>query len=229
MGFTRFQCRIGPEKSSERDRCLLRRWLPAVPAWAVALSGASASASNYGELSPERVEQLLAGEIVVSQIEREEHSYVHGEVYVPSGPEIVWRVMRNCSATIEMVPQIRECRMDSADGDQAIVHHRIKLAWFLPSMDYSFRASFMEGNRIVFEYIEGDFNDLGGEWLIQRVPRKDGSIISLSMRLEPGMLVPRSLVNAKLREHLPKVLTRLRTQVSECEENPARIEELGLG
>jgi ribosome-associated toxin RatA of RatAB toxin-antitoxin module len=171
-------------------------------------------ANDLFGLEPSGIRELVEGATRIEIVEQNGENYVRGLVFVPSDPATIWAVMKNCRATIEMVPQIRNCTLLEDSPIAALVEHRVKLVSLFPSLNYRFRVHFVDGNRVVFEYIGGDLKDLKGEWNIRPAPESGGSIVSLTMRMVPGGLIPSGMVNSTLRKRLPGVLEAFAKQVA---------------
>lgn len=169
---------------------------------------------SAGTVDSSLLETLKSGAVNVDLVEMEGENFIRGTVFVASDPQAVWEVMKSCRTTVEMVPQVKECHLIDEQADSTVVQHRVKLVFFLPSLDYRFRAVFVGGNRVVFEYLGGDLKDLKGEWEIQPLADHSGSIVSLRMRLVPGSLIPSSLVDSKLKQKLPSILRAFVAEVA---------------
>ena len=168
------------------------------------------------EISEADETSLLNGEIPIKRIEVEDETYLWGAVIIEAAPNDVWKVMSSCKEVVEMVPQIRVCKIKEKKGLKAVVYHKVKLTRLLPSLKYSFTADFRENKEIDFSFLEGDLKDLQGKWKILERSNAQRSWIILKIKLSPGKMIPQGLVNSKLEKHIPKVLTALKKRVMEA-------------
>jgi hypothetical protein len=125
--------------------------------------------------------------------------------------------MTDCAQALEFVPHLELCRvLESArDGSWQLVEHAVDFSWYLPRIDYVFRAEYEPFHRIRFAHVRGDLRENRGVWELQ--PAGDGSATILTYRVHivPRNFVPSWVVRSSLRRDLPLMLRALRAR---CEE-----------
>jgi ribosome-associated toxin RatA of RatAB toxin-antitoxin module len=168
-----------------------------------------------------QLERLARGEVVViADIEASRPEVeVAAAVQIAASPQRIFRTMTDCAQALEFVPHLEVCRvLESApDGSWQIIEHGVDLSWYLPRMDYVFRAEYEPFRRIRFSHVRGDLRENRGTWELH--PADEGetiaTILTYRVHVEPRSFMPRWIVRSSLRRDLPRMLRALRER---CEE-----------
>ena len=177
---------------------------------------ATPSLVGAAELSDEERAKLQQGEAVVRTLEIEGNRRVEAFILIDAPVEEIWRVMLDCAAAPEFVPNMRRCEVFDTAEDESwqIIEHEVKYGWIAPRTVYRFRAEYEAGRHIHFERISGDLRHLKGDWRLQPASQEGASIlVSYSVFIDPGILVPGFMVRRALRRDVPDVLHALRERV----------------
>lgn len=162
--------------------------------------------------------RLNAGDVVVQSEERGGTGRVVAMVLIDRHVTAIWRVMLDCDGAPQFVPNMKRCAVLERAPDESweIIEHEIKYRWFTPKTVYRFKAEYTPLERVHFERIDGDLRELVGDWVL--TPLRDRGhpvLVSYSVFIDPGALVPDFLVRRALRKDLPELMRALRDRVGE--------------
>ena len=179
--------------------------------WLAAL-GPAVGRGTPADLTPDELELVDRGEVVVRSLATEGSSAgrVWAAVAIAAPASVVWNVMVDVEHAPEFVPGLRCARRLEQHGQYEIIEHTVKFSWLLPEVTYRFRADYVPLARIDFRRVSGDLRALEGTWSLRATPDNAGAIVTYSVYLDPGFLVPQWLVRQSLQRNLPAVLRALR-------------------
>jgi len=175
-------------------------------------------ATSAMELSDNDWLRLNAGDVVVQSRKVDGKRRVEAAIVIKQTIGDIWRVMLDCAAAPEFVPNMRRCEvLDRADdGRWEIIEHEVKYSWLAPKTIYQFKAEYVPQQTIHFERISGDLKHLVGDWRLDSNDDLGGAVlVSYSVYIDPGFIVPGFMVRRSLRKDLPDVMRALRHRVAE--------------
>jgi ribosome-associated toxin RatA of RatAB toxin-antitoxin module len=178
----------------------------------ILLLGTSVAGAGEWLFSDAELQQLAAGEVLVSASVAGSGSDIQGAVQIQAPPETIFRVMTDCAQALEYVPHLEHCAvLDSAeDGSWQVFEQRIDYSWLLPPAHYVFRADYEPYTRIRTHHIRGDFRENRGVWELHPTPDGASTIVTYQAHVVPQFFVPRWMLRSALRRDLPEMLRRLR-------------------
>ena len=125
--------------------------------------------------------------------------------------EKIWEILKACEIAPDYVPNVVDCVLiDSInDGQSELFIQTVKPAFFIPAFEHVFRLDYYPPSRIEVHRVSGPIAEMDGAWLLQQ---HDANTVLLmhTLKLQPGIPVPRMFVRATLRRDLPVVLTAVR-------------------
>lgn len=180
--------------------------------WALGGLSAALALAADGGLTAEELGRVERGEVVVRSLAGENRSAgrVWAAIAVAAPIDTVWDVMVDVEHAPEFVPGLRRARRLERHGSDEIIEHTVKYLWLLPEFTYRFRADYERPQRIVFRRISGDLRALEGEWTLRASTDGKGTVVTYSVHLDPGFLVPQWAVRKSLQHNLPAVLRAVR-------------------
>jgi hypothetical protein len=160
--------------------------------------------------------RIAAGEVVL-QTGRAERGTVTVDVAarVRAPKKVIFDILRECEIAPEFVPNVVACKLiDSVDdGDSELFVQTVKPAFFVPRFEHVFRLDYFPYDRIEVHRVSGPIAEMDGAWWLLDDPRADGTVLLVhTLRLRPGIPVPRMFVRATLRRDLPTVLKAVRAR-----------------
>jgi uncharacterized membrane protein len=179
---------------------------------------ASAMAQGW-KLTDEQRSALARGEILVLADVSARQGDVLAAVQIRAPAERIFRTMTDCEQALQFVPHLELCRVleSAADDSWQLVEHAVDLSWYLPRIDYVFRAEYEPFRRIRFRHVRGDLLENEGVWELGTLGEGDreATILTYRVRIVPRQFVPRWVVRSSLRRDLPLMLRALRDR---CEQ-----------
>ncbi len=176
------------------------------------------AAANALELTDSDWEQLGAGEVIVQSDKVDGRRRVEAAVVIQQPTADIWQVMLDCDNAPEFVPNMQRCQIIQQADDRSweIIEHQVKYGWLAPKTVYQFRADYVPQQKIHFERISGDLNHLEGDWMLTPIDGlEDYVLVTYSVFIDPGFLVPGFITRGALRDDLPDVMRSLRERVAE--------------
>jgi len=95
------------------------------------------------------------------------------------------------------------------DGESELFIQTVKPAFFIPKFEHVFRLDYHLPDRIDVRRVSGPIAEMDGTWFLLPYAQ-DEVLLMHSLRVRPGMPVPRFFVRATLRHDLPIVLRAVR-------------------
>lgn len=172
------------------------------------------------ELTDMDWEQLGAGEVVVQADEIDGMRRVEAAIVIEQPSAAIWQVMLDCPNAPEFVPNMQSCEVleRADDASWEIIEHKVKYGWLAPKTVYQFRAEYQPQQQIHFERISGDLKHLEGDWMLEPISGLEGYVlVSYSVFIDPGFLVPGFITRSALRDDLPDVMRSLRERVAQVQ------------
>ncbi len=177
--------------------------------------GPAAGLAEPDALTAEELARVGRGEVVVRHLAAKKTSggRVWAAVAIPAPVAVVWDLMVDVGQAPEFVPGLRRARWIERHESHEIIEHAVKFSRLLPEFIYRYRADYQRPERIDFHRISGDLRAMEGSWSLRAEADGRGTIVTYSVYLDPGFLVPRWLVRQSLQRNLPAVLRALRERV----------------
>jgi hypothetical protein len=181
---------------------------------ALALAAGPIATAAPFELTPVEAEQVAARKVVIraSLDASERRGTVRAAVRIEAPPEVVFDMMIRCHDALEYVPKLERCvvRDQAVDESWLLVEHELDFGWYVPSVNWTFRADLEQDRRIRFHQVRGDFKANEGLWELE--PTDDGATTLLLYQafVDPPGFVPNWLARTTYRRELPRMLLNLR-------------------
>lgn len=132
-------------------------------------------------------------------------------IAIDSSRQAIWDILSACEIAPEFVPNVVDCVLiDSInDGESELFIQTVKPAFFIPKFEHVFRLDYHPPDRIDVRRVSGPIAEMDGTWFLLPYAQ-DEVLLMHSLRVRPGMPVPRIFVRATLRHDLPIVLRAVR-------------------
>jgi hypothetical protein len=178
------------------------------PSW---LAGAAAQA------------QLSAGEIVMHSELGPSQASAEAAILVHAPAPIIWKLITNCDSVTSFVPGLKRCARirTTPDGAWSIVEHDIRYSVLMPMIHSIVRSHYQAPYRVDFTGIGGNVKAESGSWVLEPGPDPSLTTVEYSITIEPGFLIPRTVVRHSLSKELPVMLAGLRLQAERAKSQPA--------
>src|SRR5688572_8813231 len=137
---------------------------------------------------------------------------VHAALIIDAPPGIVFQKMTRCEDALDYVPHMKYCRVREAgaDGTWQVVEHKIDFGWYVPAIEYVFRAELVADHSIDFRQVSGDFKTNEGAWLLEPLSEGTRTLLRYKVTVDPPAFIPNWLARSTFKRELPQFLTDLR-------------------
>ncbi len=124
------------------------------------------------------------------------------EIYAPL--EDIVAAINLCEQAVKWHKKLKSCKRLHQEPGFAEFEQRVKFSWYLPELEYVFRASYPNPDEIRFQAISGDIKTLQGGWNLY--PNDESTLAVYFITIQPKLPSPKWLVEKTLKSDLPKML-----------------------
>lgn len=194
-------------------------------------SGFADAPLSFDVLDEAELAQLKAGDIITEVW----HDKSRGDgavdafaaVEISASAQQVWSVMTSCIKTLEVVREMKSCRVleTSPDGSWDIREQRFRAPFPLKSFQTIFRTDFTPYKHIKISRISGDMKVQDGLWQITPLTKAGDENprmrVTYRARVQPKAPLPRFLLRRIVRKDTPELMMALR-DVTQAVRNEAQ-------
>ncbi|MBK5231963.1 MAG: SRPBCC family protein [Thermoleophilia bacterium] len=142
-------------------------------------------------------------------------------VVVLARPRRCFDVLIDCIGMPVWQVGLRACRVLSRDGQGRPKDVAFEVDAIVKMMKYTLRHSYEEPRRITGVYLEGDFKDFAGEWLMEEAASGETKV-TFKVGIDPGAWVPGHIARKLNQQILRESVERLKTEVEQCSRRAER-------
>lgn len=113
------------------------------------------------------------------------------EAWIAARPENCFQALTDYEALPTWQRALKRCEVLAWDEQGLGREVRYEVDARLRSVWYQLRHSYDEPHAIYSEYIGGDFRHFEGDWRFD--PVRDGALVAVTIRIDPGVRLPRPL------------------------------------
>ncbi len=135
-------------------------------------------------------------------------------VVIAARPRDCFDVLIDCIGMPEWQVGLRACTVSSRDKHGRPKDVAFEVDAIVKTMKYTLRHSYDEPHRITGEYLDGDFKDFAGEWLMEDTA-SGGTKVTFKVGIDPGAWVPGHLARTLNQQILRESVERLKTEVEQ--------------
>lgn len=135
-------------------------------------------------------------------------------VVIAARPRDCFDVLIDCIGMPEWQVGLRACTVSSRDKHGRPMDVDFEVDAMVKTMKYTLRHSYDEPHRITGEYLDGDFKDFAGEWLMEETA-SGGTKVTFKVGIDPGAWVPGHLARTLNQQILRESVERLKTEVEQ--------------
>jgi len=137
-------------------------------------------------------------------------------VLIPGSIDKVHEAIIKCEDAPQYYKHMVSCEVLERSNNVEIIHQTIKLIWFLPQLEYTFRADYSDPHSaretnfrtIRYQLISGDLKILNGGWNLYPYGRKTLAVHYIT--IQPDMPLPSWIIRRALQNDLPESLGIIR-------------------
>lgn len=161
--------------------------------------------------------ELEQGKVITGSFEIEtkpRSASLWGAIRIPAQAHAIFSLIRDCPNAPRYHKKLKFCEIISSDTDGEILHQQLKINWFSPLLDYTFRAEYSD-TTIRYTLISGDLKVLQGGWNIYPNPDTDASLLVYFISIKPEAPVPLWLISRILKSDINNTLLTLRERLTQ--------------
>ncbi len=158
---------------------------------------------------------LKQGKVVVKQYTAPNTvPSVEAKILIPKPPEKVWTVVSDPETLLASERKVKQVKVLSRTGNKQNVSFRVIMTSLFPAFNYILLQELSPPYLINFHRISGSFKDIQGAWRLTPADNGTKTILSYTLKLDPGPLVPRSLLLAAVKSDLPNFMNNAKTSIN---------------
>jgi uncharacterized membrane protein len=192
----------------------LKRIYPLLAAGLIALHGLGAMPA----VAATAKEMLLLekGQVVVHEETPpgQELRQLKAQILIDRPVNQVWPVIRDQNNLFQNDPFMKKARVvKRMPGEQELVEYTLKISPLLPQFVYTTHINFFGPSKANFKRVSGSFKDFQGYATLEPAASGKKTLMTYSLGVDLGFMVPPFVVNQVLKTNLPRLLSGIRQTV----------------
>ncbi len=164
----------------------------------------------YAEsVSSSELTRLKTGEVIVqepSNNQKRSVPYVTAKVYIKQSPDKVWTAIQKPENVVRNERKVKSVTVISSNAGVRDLAFKVQLSRILPSFAYTLRHQSTSPYVLAFKRLSGSFKDIQGFWQVVPVENNTQTVLVYRVSIDPGALVPRSLLIPAVKSDLPQMM-----------------------
>lgn len=158
--------------------------------------------------------RLSQGQVVVrEQAPKNAVPSVEAKILVARPPEKVWRVVSDPVKLMQEERKVKKVKVLSQSGNKQQVEFNVLMTRLLPSFNYILLQELSPPSLLTFRRLSGSFKDIQGSWRLTPVEGGQKTILTYTLKLDPGPLVPKSMLLNAVKSDLPTMMRNARAAI----------------
>ncbi len=159
--------------------------------------------------------KLSQGQVVVKQkaTASKEVPSVEAKILLQVPVEKAWPIVINPVKLARNENKVKKVQVLSKSGNKQNVDFVVSMTPLLPNFHYVLLQELSPPNLLQFHRISGSFKDIVGSWRLTPAESGKKSILTYTLQLDPGPLVPRSLLLGAIKSDLPNLMRNTRAAI----------------
>lgn len=161
-------------------------------------------------------EKLAKGQVVVTQntpTTPKEVPSVEAKILISRPPAKVWTVVSDPEKLMRNEPKVRKVKVISRSPGKQNVDFTVVMAPLLPAFNYVLMQELSPPNLLRFHRISGSFKEIQGSWQLQPAENGSKTILTYTLKLDPGPFVPKALLLPAVKSDLPHMMKNVKTSI----------------
>lgn len=165
-------------------------------------------------LTTAEVDTLKAGKIVVHPKKQNGMDAVEATILINRPVNEVWAIVRDTENTLRKSSNFERVKVISRPAtNKEVVEYQVKLAPFLPPLNYVGQVEYIPLKGTKFKRLEGAFEAMDGKTTLSAGPEAGQTIMAYELAIKPGVPIPQSVIASFLSTDLPKSLRKIEQAV----------------
>ncbi len=163
-------------------------------------------------------ESLAGGQVVIHQNQPatpEDVPSVEARILIARPPAKVWTVVSDPEKLMGNESKVRKVKVVSRSPGKQNVAFSVVMAPFLPAFNYVLLQELAPPSLLRFHRISGSFRDIQGSWHLLPADNGNKTVLSYTLKLDPGPLVPRALLLPAVKSDLPNMMRSVKASIDQ--------------
>lgn len=162
------------------------------------------------------VQTLQQGKVVVKQNPTSANAVpsVEAKILIAKPPEKVWSVVSDPVTLMESERKVKKVKVLSKTANKQNVEFSVMMTPLFPAFNYVLLQELSGPYLLTFHRISGSFRDIQGSWRLTPFDNGTKTILSYTLKLDPGPLIPRALLMAAVKSDLPSMMKNAKLSIN---------------
>lgn len=138
---------------------------------------------------------------------------VEAKILIPKPSEKVWKVVADPEKLMHEEHKVKKVKILSRSGNTQNVEFSVLMTRLLPPFNYVLQQSLSPPYVLNFRRVSGSFKDIQGSWKLQPVDNGKKTILSYTLKLDPGPLIPKSMLLGAVKADLPSMMKNAKSAI----------------
>lgn len=159
---------------------------------------------------------LNQGKVVVKQNTEPANTVpsVEARILISHPPEKVWGVVADPETLMAHEPKVKKVKVVSRSGNKQNVDFSVFMTRLFPPFNYTLAQELSPPNLLKFHRVSGAFKSIDGAWRLIPVENGRKTILSYTLKLDPGPFIPRPLLLTAVKSDLPNMMQNAKTAIN---------------
>lgn len=139
---------------------------------------------------------------------------VEAQILIPKPPQKVWSVVADPERLMRQEQKVKKVKVLSRSGNSQNVEFSVLMTHLLPPFNYVLQQDLSPPSLLRFHRVSGSFKDIQGAWRLIPVENGSKTVLSYTLKLDPGPLVPKGMLINAVKADLPTMMQNARTAIN---------------
>jgi len=159
---------------------------------------------------------LSKGQVVIKQnpgATKNDVPSVEAKILVSRPMNKVWSVVSEPEKLMKDDPRVKLVKVLSRSGNKQNVEFHVWMTHLFPTFNYVLVQELYPPNLLRFHRLSGSFKDIQGSWRLLPAESNNQTVLSYTLKLDPGPLIPRALLLGAVKSDLPNMMHHAKTAI----------------
>jgi ribosome-associated toxin RatA of RatAB toxin-antitoxin module len=158
---------------------------------------------------------LSKGQVVITQppVAKNSVPAVEAKILIARPQEEVWNVVADPARLMSDEDKVKKARVISRSGNHQNVEFSVLMTHLLPTFNYVLQQDLSPPNVLQFHRVSGAFKDIQGSWKLLPVENGKKTVLTYTLKLDPGPLVPRGMLLNAVKSDLPNMMRNAKSAI----------------
>ena len=134
-------------------------------------------------------------------------------ILVSRSPDKVWQVVSDPRKLMQEERKVRKIKMLSQGKSSQQVEFTVLMTRLLPTFNYVLQQDLYPPYLMKFHRVSGSFKDIQGSWKLTPVENGQKTILSYSLKIDPGVIAPRGIIMNAVKSDLPTMMRNAKAAI----------------